>query len=166
MNSDLVKAQIAEDMGLAPADIARLYDLDEGRLDRHLATLGADASSAVQRILADVDAARIRHRYYTASPEHGEALQAILKKYPFHSLVSQPTAAGGVGGRLGSDDAQYVAYRAADIVQIDFDWGDVLRPRLHRVILYRGESAPAITPPFRDHLVEITLYLLELTGVL
>jgi len=48
---------------------------------------------------------------------------------------------------------------------MDFDWGDMLRLRLHRLIVWPDEARPNLDQAFLDHLIEVIFYLVELTGV-
>jgi hypothetical protein len=49
---------------------------------------------------------------------------------------------------------------------IDFDWGDVLRLRLNRLIVWPDATAPDMDQTFRDRLADVVFYLVELTGIL
>ncbi|HLY27202.1 MAG TPA: hypothetical protein VKQ72_12730, partial [Aggregatilineales bacterium] len=112
LDASWIKNRIADELGLTEDDLAHLYGVEVRALDKHLGTLGADNKSVYERILSDVDAARMGYRQIEVSDDQIGAIRNLLKKYPFHPLVSMPTADGAVGWRLSSDDAQYVAFRA------------------------------------------------------
>ena len=161
-----VKNRVADELGLTEDDLAHLYGVEVRALDKHLATFGKDNQSVYERILSDVDAARIGYRQIEVNDDQISALRQILGRYRFHPLVSIPTADGVVGWRLSGDDAQYVAFRAADIAQFDFDWGEALRLRLNRAILWPDEHKPDTNNEFRDRVADVTFYLMELSGIL
>ena len=161
-----VKTRISDELGLTDEDLARLYNVDVKQLNRHLTSMGKDENAVSQQILSDVDAARVNYRLLQVTDEHIAAARQMLREYIFHPLVTTPMAAGGVGWRLSLDDAQFVAFRMADIVGVDYDWSDVLRSRLHRLIIWPEESRPAINQAFYDRVAEMTFFLIELTGVL
>ena len=161
-----VKTRIGDELGLTDDDLARLYGVNASALDRHLASLGKENNSIYERILSDVDAARTGYRQLEVSDENIAAIRKLLKSYPFHPLVSVPMASGDIGWRLSTDDAQFVAFRAADVVGMDFDWGEVLRTRLNRAIIWPDSNMPETNQAFKDRVADITFYLMELTGVL
>jgi hypothetical protein len=166
LNAAQVKARIGDELGLTDEDLARLYGVDAGKLDKHLASLEKDANAVYQRILSDVDGVRTGYRMLQVSDAHIAAVRELLKDYIFHPLVSTAMADGHVGWKLGSDDAQFVAFRVADIVGMDHDWSEVLRLRLKRLIVWPNENMPQTNREFRDRVADITFYLVELTGVL
>ncbi len=161
-----VKNRIADELGLTEDDLAHLYGVEVRALDKHLASLGADNSAVYERILTDVDGARTGYRQIEVNDDQISAIRQLLSSYPFHPLVSIPTADGAVGWRLSSDDAQYVAFRAADIAQINFDGGEVLRLRLNRAVVWPDEQMPDTDSTFRDRVADVTFYLMELSGIL
>jgi hypothetical protein len=161
-----VKARIGDELGLTDEDLARLYGVDLKALDKHLASLGKDVDAVCQRILSDVDGVRVGYRVLQVSDKHIAAVRELLRDYIFHPLVSVEMANTQTGWRLSSDDAQFVAFRAADIVVMDHDWSEVLRLRLKRLIVWPAESKPETNKAFRDRVADITFYLVELTGVL
>jgi len=161
-----IKTRVADELGLTEDDLARLYGVDSASVDSQLAALDNDKGAVYERVLSDVDALRMGYRLIQVSDEQIEATRAMLANYIFHRPVSVPMAAGGIGWRLSSDDAQYVAFRASDIMGIDFDWGDVLRLRLNRLILWPDATAPDMDQTFRDRLADVVFYLVELTGIL
>ncbi len=161
-----VKARIGDELGLIDNDLARLYGVEVNTLNRHLASLGGDEDSIYQRILSDVDAVRVGYRQLQVSDEDIAQARDLLQKYIFHPLVSVPMASGQVGWRLSGDDAQFVAFRSADIVGMDHEWGEMLRKRLNRLIVWPAEAMPELDQAFLDRVADITFYLMELTGVL
>ncbi len=165
-NTTQVKARIGDELGLTEDDLARLYGVEPRVLDSHLATLGKDTQTACERILSDVDGVRVGYRMLQVSDDHIAAIRDLLREYTFHPLVSVPMADRQIGWRLSSDDAQYVAFRAADIVGMDHDWSEMLRLRLKRLIVSPTEAMPETDQAFRDRVADITFYLIELTGVL
>jgi|GEM_PF-4921867 hypothetical protein len=162
-----VKNRIGDEMGLTEEDLARLYGVEKKALDAHLRSLGHDSAAVFEKILSDVDAVRIGYRVLQISDDHIAAARALLGDFIFRPLVSVPMADGQIGWRLSSDDAQYVAFRTADIVGMDFEWSDVLRLRLKRLVVWPDETRPdTADQAFRDRVADITFYLAELTGVL
>ncbi len=166
LNTAQVKAKVGDELGLTDDDLARLYGVDPAAVDKHLATLGKDPETVYQRILSDVDGVRTGYRMLQVSDEHIAAIRHLLSDYIFHPLVSMEMADGRVGWKLGSDDAQFVAFRAADTVGMDHDWSEVLRLRLKRLFVWPDETMPDTDQTFRDRVADITFYLMELTGVL
>lgn len=165
-SADWIKMRIGDELGLVAEDLVRLYGVPLPDLDTHLTALESSPQAAVQRILSDVDGVRMGYRIIIVTDQHLAAIRERLRTYPFHPLVSAAGADGAIGWHLGGDDAQFVAFRMADIVGIDFDWSDVLRMRLHRLILHYSDQSPEITPTFRDRVVDVAAYLIELTGIL
>jgi hypothetical protein len=161
-----IKTRVGDELGLTDDDLVRLYGIDAKALNGHLATLGNDSQSAYEQILSDVDAVRVGYRQVQVDDGHIAAIRKLLNAYPFHPLVSIPMADGQIGWRLGGDDAQYVAFRTADAVGIDFEWGEVLRTRLNRAIIWPDTAMPQFNKAFRDRVADITFYLVELSGVL
>ncbi len=166
LNAAQVKAKIGDELGLTDEDLARLYGVDASGVDKHLVSLGKDPDAVCQRILSDVDGVRVGYRVLQISDDHIAAIRVLLRDYIFHPLVSMEMADGRVGWKLGSDDAQFVAFRAADIVGMDHDWSEVLRLRLKRLFVWPDETMPETNRAFRDRVADITFYLMELTGVL
>jgi len=166
LSADWVKARIGDEFGLTENDLARLYSIEVATLDKHLASLGKDETSVYERILSDVDAVRVGYRQIEVKDDQIAVIRGLLASYPFHPLVSVPMADQRVGWRLSGDDAQYVAFRAADAVGIDFDWGETLRLRLNRAIIWPDPAMPDTDQAFRDRVADVTFYLMELTGVL
>jgi hypothetical protein len=134
-------------------------------LDRHLVGLSADPEAAVQRILADVNAAGATYRVITLSDEQIAAARRLVADYLFHPL-SPLEAALGHAWRLSSDDAQWVAFRIADLVGLDFAVSDVVRLRLNRLGLSYEPDVPTLDAAFRNRVADTALYLSELAGVL
>jgi hypothetical protein len=166
LDTSRVKTRISDELGLTDEDLARLYNVDASQLNRHLTSMGKDENAVSQQILSDVDAARVNYRLLQVNDEHVAAARQMLHEYIFHPLVATPMADGSIGWRLSLDDAQFVAFRIADIVGVDYDWSDVLRFRLHRLIIWPDETRPAIDQAFYDRVAEVTFFLIELTGVL
>lgn len=161
-----VKTRVGDELGLTDDDLVRLYGIDAKALNGHLATLGNDSKSAYEQVLSDVDAVRVGYRLIQVNNEQIAAIRKLLSAYPFHPVVSIPMADGQIGWRLSGDDAQYVAFRAADVVGIDFEWGEVLRTRLNRAIIWPDAAMPQFNKAFRDRVCDVTFYLAELTGIL
>ncbi len=166
LDTTWIKTRVADELGLTEDDLARLYGVDSGSLDSQLASLDRNKNAVYERVLSDVDALRMGYRLIQVNDDQIAATRNMLANYIFHRPVSVPMAAGGIGWRLSSDDAQYVAFRTADIIELDFDWGDVLRLRLNRLILWPDEAEPKIDQTFRDRLADVVFYLVELTGIL
>jgi hypothetical protein len=164
--SALVRAWVGDELGLTPDDLARLYGIGASTIDDHLASMGESDQIIYERVLGDVDAVRIGYRQIEVSQENITELRDLLSTYIFHPLVSMNRASGEIGWRLSGDDAQFVAFRMADIVGMDFEWSDVLRLRLNRIVIWPDENAPEISQNFRDRVVDVATYLAELTGVL
>ncbi|MEP7285609.1 MAG: hypothetical protein ABI947_07575 [Chloroflexota bacterium] len=167
-NSDTnwIKAHISDELGLTANDLAGLYGIDVAALDSHLVTLGRDVQSISQRILSDIDAVRVGYRRVEVSDDHISAIRDLLASYLFHPLVSTLTASGDIGWRLSGDDAQWVAFRTADVVGMAFGWDETLRVRLNRLVLWPDAKMPDTNQAFRDRLADVTFYLTELTEVL
>ncbi len=161
-----VKNRIGDEMGLTEDDLARLYGVETKGLDAHLRTIAKASAAVYEKVLADLDAVRVGYRVLEISDDHIAATRALLRDFIFRPLVSMPMADGQIGWRLSSDDAQFVAFRAADIVGMDFERSDVLRLRLKRLVVWPDEAKPDIDQAFRDRVADITFYLAELTGVL
>ena len=166
LSADWVKTRIGDELGLTENDLARLYGIEVTELDRHLASLGNDETAVYERVLSDVDAVRVGYRLIEVNDDQIANIRGLLASYPFHPLVSVPMADQRVGWRLSGDDAQFVAFRAADVVGIDFDWGETLRLRLNRAIIWPDEAMPDTNSAFRDRVADVTFYLMELTGIL
>lgn len=160
-----IKTRVGDDLGLSADDLVQLFGVQPNTLDTHLKTLGKDNKTIFERVLADIDAVRIGYRLITVTDEQIDAIRRLLSDYLFHPLITQAMADGSVGWRLSGDDSQFVAYRAADVVNMDFDWSDVLRTRLNRLVIWPDSAAPTIDQKFRDRVVDVTLYLIELTGI-
>jgi hypothetical protein len=161
-----VKAWISDELGLTADDLARLYGVGLSALDDHLVSMGETDQIIYERVLGDIDAVRIGYRQITISQENITVMRDLLSTYIFHPLVSMNRAGGELGWRLSGDDAQFVAFRMADIVNIDFEWSDILRLRLNRLVIWPDENAPETNQKFRDRVVDVTTYLAELSGVL
>lgn len=161
-----IKARVGDELGLVEDDLARLYGIDASGVNKHLTTLGGDSQVIYEQVLSDVDAVRVGYRQVQVNDDQIAGLRDLLSAYPFHPLVSVPTSDGQIGWRLGSDDAQFVAFRAADAVGMDFEWGEVLRSRLNRAIIWPDAAMPKFDQTFRDRVADVTFYLLELSGVL
>jgi hypothetical protein len=166
LDVEWVKTRIGDELGLSANDLAHLYGVGANALDRRLSSLGNTAQAISERILADVDSARLSRRQLEITQAQITALWGILKPYRFHPLAAALMADGSAAWRLSKDDAQFVAFRTADIVGIDFEWGDVLRLRLHRLIIWLTEDTPGDAQAFVDRVIKATAYLAELTGVL
>lgn len=160
-----IKNRVGDELGLSEADLVRLYGIGKEQLDYHLQSLGGAADMIYQQILSDVDAVRVGYRQLTVDDNQIATTRALLRDYRFHPLVSLPSADGQIGWRLSGDDAQYVAYRTADILGMDFEWSDVLRLRLKRLVVWPDSAMPNTDENFRDRVADITFYLAELTGV-
>ena len=161
-----VEQHISNELGLIERDLLKLYRLAPGALHAHLMSLGSSSNEVYQRVLADIDALRVSARRVRVSEDHVAALRALLSAYPFHPLVSLIMWDGRHGWRLSIDDAQYVAFRAADIVGLSFEDGDLLRQRLNTLVIWQADTQPAFGSAFQARLADITLYLIELSGVL
>src|SRR5579859_1603043 len=160
-----IKSRIGDDLGLTEDDLMRLYGISPVQLDRYLVGLAADPEDAVQRVLSDVNAASANHRLITLSDDQIDQARRIVADYPFHPL-SQLDAVLGHAWRLSSDDAQWVAFRIADLLGLDFPSSDVLRLRLNRLGLSYEPEFPEFDAAFRNRVADTTLYLSELAGVL
>ncbi|MHB8626618.1 MAG: hypothetical protein ACYDBJ_01315 [Aggregatilineales bacterium] len=160
-----IKTRIGDELGLTEDDLARLYGALPGDLDSHLVGLAPDSEAAVQRILADVNAASAAHRVVILSDEQITAARQLVADYPFHPL-SPLAAALGHAWRLGSDDAQWIAFRIADLIGLDFASSDILRLRLNRLGLSYEPDVPGFNAAFRNRVADTALYLSELVGVL
>src|SRR5207244_1952393 len=112
---------------LSDNDLAALYGIEVRTLDKHLAGLALDTQATYECVLSDVDSVRIGYRQIEVNDEQIATIRKLLVDYPFHPLVSVVTADDSVGWRLSADDAQWVAFRAADVVGIDFEPGEALR---------------------------------------
>ncbi|PJF31929.1 MAG: hypothetical protein CUN51_03030 [Candidatus Thermofonsia Clade 1 bacterium] len=166
VNPIWVEQYIKDELGLTGRDLCKLYGVEQDALHAYLASLGANTNEVFQRVLADIDAVRTGYRQVRVSDAHIAQLQTLLNNYPFHPLVSLLTWDGRQAWRLSGDDAQYVAFRAADIVGLNFESGDVLRQRLNTLVIWQAETLPTFGEAFRARLADITLYLIELSGVL
>ncbi len=160
-----IRVRIGDELGLTEDDLARLYGVLPGDLDRHLVGLAADSEAAVQRVLTDVNAASNAYRTVILSDEQIAAARQLVADYPFHPL-SPLEAALGHAWRLSSDDAQWVAFRIADLIGLDFATSDILRLRLNRLGLSYEPDVPAFDAAFRNRVADTALYLSELAGVL
>jgi hypothetical protein len=161
-----VKAAVANELGLVEHDIATLYGIQDSDLDQHLRELESTTQGVYQRVLSDVDAMRIGYRRVRVTDDHIERLRSLLETYPFHPLVGVTMWDGRAGWRLSADDAQYVAYRAADIVGLEFQASDALRLRLNTLVIWPAATHPTGSQAFRDRIVDVTTYLIELVGVI
>ncbi|HVO43339.1 MAG TPA: hypothetical protein VMT34_11980 [Aggregatilineales bacterium] len=162
-----VKARLGDTLGFSENDLARLYGVAVGRpLDARLVSLAPDAAAIVDRILGDIEAARAGYRQIALNEDQMAAIADTLRNYRFHSLVSLLAADGSVAWKLSADDAQYVAFRSADVVAMDFELSEVLRARLKRMVIWPEPSPPSDDRAFRDHVAELLLYLIELAGIL
>jgi hypothetical protein len=160
-----IKIRIGDELGLTEDDLTRLYGVTPNRLDSHLVGLAADPEAAVQRILADVHAAGTAHRVITLSDEQIAAARQLVADYPFHPL-SPLEAALGHAWRLSSDDAQWVAFRIADLIGLDFASSDIIRLRLNRLGVSYELEVPGVDAAFRNRVADTAVYLSELAGVL
>ncbi len=165
VNTDWIKNRIGDELGLAADDLARLYNIDPAQLDQHLRSMGKINQAVYEQLLSDIEGMRTGYRLIQVDNDQRTAMRALMHDYIFHPLVATSMVDGDVGWRLGIDDAQFVAFRTADIVGIDFDWGDMLRLRLHRLIIWPDTARPKFDQAFQDRLVEVISYLVELTGV-
>ncbi len=166
IDANWIKARVSDELGLTEDDLARLYGIEPNAVNKHLSTLGGDSQTIYDQVLSDVDAVRIGYRQIQVGDDQIAAIRNLLSAYLFHPLVSIPTANGQIGWRLSGDDAQYVAFRSADAVGIDFEWGEVLRTRLNRAIIWPDAAMPKTDQAFRDRVADVTFYLLELSGIL
>lgn len=160
-----IKTRIGDELGLTEDDLARLYGVSPNDLDRYLVRLAADPEAVVQHILADVHATGTTHRRVHLTDEQIASARQLVADYPFHPL-SPLEAALGHAWRLGSDDAQWVAFRIADVIGLDFASSDILRLRLNRLGLSYEPEFPEFDTAFRNRVADTTLYLSELAGVL
>lgn len=161
-----VKAAVANELGLVEEDLAAMYGVPIGDLDGYLSGLEGTTQAVYQRVLSDVDAMRIGYRRVRITDEHIQNLRNLINAYPFHPLVGVTMWDGRAGWRLSSDDAQYVAYRAADIVGVEFQASDAVRKRLNTLVIWPAASHPTESQAFRDRIVDMTTYLIELIGVI
>ncbi|MCS6872980.1 MAG: hypothetical protein RML95_05665 [Anaerolineae bacterium] len=166
VNPQLVEHFISNELGLTAGDLCRLYGVEQSALGAHLTSLGKSASEVSQRVLSDIDAVRVGYRQVQVSDEQIAQFRALLDSYPFHPPVSLIMWNGQIGWRLSTDDAQYVAFRAADIVGLSFEAGDLLRQRLNTLVIWQMETPPNFDDHFRARLTDVTFYLIELGSVL
>src|SRR5258708_6293606 len=142
INVNWIKARVGDELGLSADDLTRLYGIDANALDKQLTTLGSDNQTVYERVLSDVDAVRVGYRQIQVSDDQIADIRKLLSTYPFHPLVGVQTADAQSAWRLSGDDAQFVAFRAADAVGIDFDCGEVLRLRLNRLVIWPDAPQP------------------------
>jgi hypothetical protein len=161
-----IVARIGDELGFAPEDLSTLYGVEISELGGQLETLGEAPEEIVTRILADLDALRVGYRQIQVSDDQIRQTRAILADYLFHPLIRLETADQHTAWRLSGDDAQYVAFRSADILGLDFAASDTLRLRLNRLALRHGEALPPVDERFRDLVADVTFYLAEFSGVL
>ncbi len=159
-------ARIGDELGFTADDLAKLYGVTASELPAHLQTLGEAPEEVVTRILADLDAARVGYRQIQVSDDHIRDTRAVLADYPFHPLIRLESANQKIAWRLSGDDAQYVAFRTADVLGLDFAASDTLRLRLNRLALRHGDALPPVDATFRDLVADVTFYLAEFSGVL
>jgi hypothetical protein len=164
LDANWIKNRVGDELGLAEHDLSTMYGVPN--VDQHLTTLGSDSNAVYERVLSDVDAVRVGYRQFQVSDDQIGEIRALLSTYKFHPLVSVPMADGSVGWKLSGDDAQWVAFRASDVVGLDFDQGEILRLRLHRAVIWPDAATPEVNGAFRDRIADVTFYLVELSGVL
>ncbi len=168
IDSTWVKARLSNELGLTTPDLERLYGLVPDALDEQLAALGnelGDGDAVVNRVISDVDALRMGYRTIQINDEQIAAARTLLATGKFDPLIALDAAGHMRAWRLSGDDAQWLAYRFADLIRLDFDAGDVLRLRLNRVAVGYGEFPPAADRAFRDRIADILFYLAELSGL-
>ncbi len=161
-----IKARLGDEFGLVDEDLLKLYGLAPAELDDYLVTLGNSPAAVANRLISDLDAVRVGYRTIQISDEQMNAVLALLAAYPFHPMIALDTASHQKAWRLSGDDAQWVAFRVADLLGIDFEASDTLRRRLNRVAVWPRENAPAIDDEFLRRVADVTFYLAELSGVL
>lgn len=161
-----IRKRLTEEVGLVEDDLLRLYGVTAAELDDYLISLGSSPAEVISRILSDLDAVRVGYRTVQVTDEQIATIRALLATCRFTPLISMETATHQIAWRLSGDDAQWVAYRASDVIGLDFEASDVLRLRLNRLAIWSGAEAPPFDDKFRDRVADVTFYLAELSGVL
>ena len=144
LNVGLVKSKIADDLGLTEQDLARLYGVGDADLDRHLRELESGEEALYNRVMSDLDAARIGYRQFEISDQQITTVRMLLGKHKFRPFASLVQADGQVGWRLSRDDAEFVAFRSSDVVGLDLDASELVRKRLNRLVAFNRGAARAI----------------------
>ena len=165
LNIDMVKAKIADELGLTDHDLAELYGVAEGKLDAHLGSLEKSDKALYDRMLSDVDATRTSYRKFAVSDEQIASTRTLLSNHRFRPFAPLVQADGNLGWRLSRDDAEFVAFRTADFVGLNLESSELVRKRLNRVVLWANETSPEASQELLDRLADITFYLLELSSV-
>jgi hypothetical protein len=163
-----VKARISNELGFAASDLERVYGLTPDALDAQLTALGAElggGEALVNRLMGDVDALRMGYRTVQINDDQIAATRALLAKCKFDPPIPLDAAGHAHAWRLSSDDAQWVAYRFADLIGLGFEAGDMLRLRLNRIVIAYGDLPPVMEAKLRDRIADILFYLAELSGL-
>ncbi len=166
LDTSWIRKRLTDEVGFVEDDLLRLYGVTAAELDSYLAGLGRTPPEAASRVLSDVDAVRVGYRTFQVSDEQIEAIRALLATCRFTPLNSMETATHQRAWHLSGDDAQWVAYRASDVLGLDFEASDVLRLRLNRLAIWTGDDVPPFDDQFRDRVADVTFYLAELSGIL
>lgn len=160
-----VMARIGDELGLSPDDLVALYNTRPNMLDAHLSSLGTDEAEICACVLQDIDAARLTHRRAYFDSDARAALRKVLETYPLHPLASMTLADGTTGWRLGTDDAQYLAFRAADVMDLAFEAGEALRVCLRRVAIWTDAALPERAAMLHTRILDVIGYLAELCSI-
>jgi len=160
-----IKARLGDELGLSDDDLAALYQTTPGQLTEQL-TASTDAPEAVvKQIIADIDGAAAHKARTAINDTQLATLKSWIGRYPIRKLVPLETVSG-LAWRLTADDAQWIAFRLADVIGLDFAASDVLRQRLNRVALSYEAAQPPWNDDLRAQITAIAIKLAELTGVL
>ena len=160
-----IKSRIGDELGFSEEDLAALYKMSPADLNKQIGQFDQDVEILVAQILADVNAAINANRQAVVTETHIAAIKALIARYPIRKLVPLK-AIQGPAWRLTADDAQWVAYRLADVINLDFASSDTLRRRLNRIALSYGADQPPWDDALRSQILNTSLYLCQLAGVL
>lgn len=160
------KARIGDEIGFSEADLAALYGVELADLDEYLRSLEDEPDLIWQRIIEDADALRFGYRVYEVSDAHIETLRERMMGYRFGSPATAVMASGTIGWRLNPGDAREIARITAEVIGMAADHIPELAARLSRIVTWPGMSLPDNRRSLVDRVVDLTTYLVELTGVL
>lgn len=165
INTMFVIARVGDELGLSPDDLAALYNTRPDALEALLSSLGTDEAAICARVFEDIDAARMMYRRAHFDSDAMAALRKVLETYPLHPLASMTLADGTTGWRLGTDDAQYLAFRAADVMGLAFEAGEALRVRLRRVAIWTDATPPEQAAILHMRILNVIGRLAELCSI-